>query len=305
MHSVNRDYGNGLWGEHFRLHRGSGGAGGGAGLLGGPGAVPAAGRLRPDAGPAGAGLARRTRPRAEALERIAAEPWVEAVSSERRRGAAAPRRRLDRARPARALESGEGIDAANGDLAAGERYAVYFWGANTTKALHIGHLRNLAIGNAIGAALAAGRRPGRAPQPDLRRRPQHGRGDGRGRRQRRRPARLGPRATRRATTSSAPATPTTSRPSRNGGGGERRRRRGLGRPRVLDVQRQSRRADDARARRRPAGARTVVEDARLGDLRPAQDAGPARRRLRQGDLRVRLPARGRRADQPRASARAP
>ncbi len=50
-----------------------------------------------------------------------------------------------------ALESGE--DLADADLAADRRYAVYFWGANTTKALHIGHLRNLAIGNAIGASL--------------------------------------------------------------------------------------------------------------------------------------------------------
>ena len=45
---------------------------------------------------------------------------------------------------------------ANADLAAGERYAVYFWGANTTKALHIGHLRNLALGNALAAALRIG-----------------------------------------------------------------------------------------------------------------------------------------------------
>ena len=42
----------------------------------------------------------------------------------------------------------------------------------------------------------------------------------------------------------------------------------------------------------------MVEDARLGDLRPAQDPGPARHRLRQGDLRVRLPAGGAGADQP-------
>lgn len=41
----------------------------------------------------------------------------------------------------------------NGDLAAGQRTAVYFWGANTTKALHVGHLRNLAIGHALSAAL--------------------------------------------------------------------------------------------------------------------------------------------------------
>jgi hypothetical protein len=37
----------------------------------------------------------------------------------------------------------------------GERVAVYFWGANMTKALHVGHLRDLAIGNALCAALTA------------------------------------------------------------------------------------------------------------------------------------------------------
>ena len=95
----------------------------------------------------------------------------------------------------------------------------------------------------------------------------------------------------------------TSPPSR-ANGAEERRRRGLGRPRVGALRRQGRRADDAGAGRRPAGARTVVEDARLGDLRPAQDPGPARRPLRQGDLRVRLPARGRRADQPGPRAKA-
>jgi arginyl-tRNA synthetase len=87
-----------------------------------------------------------------ALERIEAEPWVEAIS---------PRTdevmlRLDSAwieeRGAR-LEGGEGVEGANADLAEGRRYAVYFWGANTTKALHIGHLRNLAVGHALGAAL--------------------------------------------------------------------------------------------------------------------------------------------------------
>jgi arginyl-tRNA synthetase len=87
-----------------------------------------------------------------ALERIEAEPWVEAIS---------PREdevmlRLDSAwieEKGAQLESGEGIEGANADLAAGRRYAVYFWGANTTKALHIGHLRNLAVGHALGAAL--------------------------------------------------------------------------------------------------------------------------------------------------------
>ncbi len=87
-----------------------------------------------------------------ALDRIEAEPWVEAIQ----RDEDAPRLRLDNGwieETGAAVESGEaaGSDA---DLAAGSRYAVYFWGANTTKALHIGHLRNLALGNAIGASLS-------------------------------------------------------------------------------------------------------------------------------------------------------
>jgi arginyl-tRNA synthetase len=87
-----------------------------------------------------------------ALDRIEAEPWVEAIQ----RDEDAPRLRLDNSwieRTGAAVESGEaaGSDA---DIAAGNRYAVYFWGANTTKALHIGHLRNLALGNAIGASLS-------------------------------------------------------------------------------------------------------------------------------------------------------
>ncbi len=89
-----------------------------------------------------------------ALERIAADPAVAEV----REHAKGVDVRLDdewieaRGEP---LEEG-GDPAANADLVAGERYAVYFWGANTTKALHIGHLRNLALGNAIAAALRVG-----------------------------------------------------------------------------------------------------------------------------------------------------
>ncbi len=88
----------------------------------------------------------------EALDRIEAEPWVEWIS---RRGDEVTLR-LDDAwieAVGDALEVGEGVEDAQSDLAAGIRYAVYFCGANTTKALHIGHLRNLAIGHAIGAAL--------------------------------------------------------------------------------------------------------------------------------------------------------
>jgi arginyl-tRNA synthetase len=86
-----------------------------------------------------------------ALDRIAAESWVDSLSEH----GEGMRLRLDDGwveRTGATLEAGEG-EADLADLAAGQRYAVYFWGANTTKALHIGHLRNLAIGNAIGASL--------------------------------------------------------------------------------------------------------------------------------------------------------
>ena len=87
-----------------------------------------------------------------ALEQIEAQDWVESVVQS---GDAVRLRLTDEwvAETGAALEAGMGEDA-DADLAAGQRYAVYFWGANTTKALHIGHLRNLAIGNAIGGTLA-------------------------------------------------------------------------------------------------------------------------------------------------------
>jgi arginyl-tRNA synthetase len=94
-------------------------------------------------------------PRArEALERIAADP---AVAEVREHAKGVDVRLADDWIEARGepLEAGASFDA-NADLVAGERYAVYFWGANTTKALHIGHLRNLALGNAISAALRVG-----------------------------------------------------------------------------------------------------------------------------------------------------
>jgi arginyl-tRNA synthetase len=89
-----------------------------------------------------------------ALERIAADPAVEEIV-ERAKGIDV--RLADEWIEARGEALEPGVDVgANRDLAAGERYAVYFWGANTTKALHVGHLRNLALGNAIAAGLRAG-----------------------------------------------------------------------------------------------------------------------------------------------------
>ncbi len=86
------------------------------------------------------------------LEMIEGQPWVDSVDREGKQVWA----RLDRGwieRTGAALENGEGLDGAHADLAAGQRFALNFWDANSTKALHIGHLRNLALGNALGAAL--------------------------------------------------------------------------------------------------------------------------------------------------------
>ena len=52
-----------------------------------------------------------------------------------------------------ALQAGGAAEATLADLAHGQRFSVQFWDANATKALHIGHLRNLAIGNSLAAAL--------------------------------------------------------------------------------------------------------------------------------------------------------
>jgi arginyl-tRNA synthetase len=49
------------------------------------------------------------------------------------------------------LESGSTRPLETGDLARGERFVIDFCDPNATKALHVGHLRNLAIGNALAA----------------------------------------------------------------------------------------------------------------------------------------------------------
>jgi arginyl-tRNA synthetase len=87
-----------------------------------------------------------------ALDRIEAEPWVAALDRE---GKQPTVRLADEWIEATgdAIRSGERSNGEFADMAAGNKYAVYFWGANTTKALHIGHLRNLAVGAAIAGAL--------------------------------------------------------------------------------------------------------------------------------------------------------
>jgi arginyl-tRNA synthetase len=87
-----------------------------------------------------------------ALDRLEAEPWVATLDREGRQ----PTIKLaDEWIEAQGKEIRSGVfgNGTFADMAAQNRYAVYFWGANTTKALHIGHLRNLAVGNAIAGAL--------------------------------------------------------------------------------------------------------------------------------------------------------
>ncbi len=87
-----------------------------------------------------------------ALEEIESRPWVEAVERDEAR---IWLRLTDSwvARRGAELEQGEEAVAGCGEPAAGRRFALNFWDANSTKALHIGHLRNLALGNALGNAL--------------------------------------------------------------------------------------------------------------------------------------------------------
>ncbi|MCW3019226.1 MAG: Arginyl-tRNA synthetase-like protein, partial [Solirubrobacterales bacterium] len=88
-----------------------------------------------------------------ALEQVRQEPWVKDV----RRGADGVRLLLADSwveMTGAALEAGGRAESPLSDLAEGRRYSVQFWDPNATKALHVGHLRNLALGNALAAALS-------------------------------------------------------------------------------------------------------------------------------------------------------
>ncbi len=98
---------------------------------------------------------REDRDSLRALERLEAEPWVDSVAREED----GVRLRLDDSwieTTGAALEAGGSAEATLSDLVRGQRFSVQFWDANATKALHLGHLRNLGIGNALAAALAQG-----------------------------------------------------------------------------------------------------------------------------------------------------
>jgi arginyl-tRNA synthetase len=55
----------------------------------------------------------------------------------------------------RDLAAGEPTGMAAGDIAAGKRVTVSYVGPNTNKALHVGHLRNVFLGEALASALSA------------------------------------------------------------------------------------------------------------------------------------------------------
>jgi arginyl-tRNA synthetase len=91
----------------------------------------------------------------QALELIEYEPWVTSLV----RNEDDVELRIDDGwieTAGAALEAGGSAEATLADLAQGQRFSVQFWDPNATKALHVGHLRNLAIGNALAAALEQG-----------------------------------------------------------------------------------------------------------------------------------------------------
>ena len=185
----------------------AGPADGPGGAVGGPRAAAPGPALRPDAHAARARLAGGPAS-LQVLEQLEREPWATAVVREQDRVTV----RLDD----RWIEQ-------TGSALAGRRRR----GSRARRSRALGALRRAVLGpqRHEGAARRAhaqprdrqrargvagpGRRRGRAAQPDLRRRAQHGRGDGRRRQERPpRPVLAGGRP-RRATTSSASATPAT------------------------------------------------------------------------------------------------
>jgi arginyl-tRNA synthetase len=88
-----------------------------------------------------------------ALRLLEVEPWVDSVVHVR--GSARLRLSEDWIEAVGvALEAGGSAEAPLSDLVHGQRFSMQFWDPNATKALHAGHLRNLALGNGLAAALA-------------------------------------------------------------------------------------------------------------------------------------------------------
>jgi arginyl-tRNA synthetase len=89
----------------------------------------------------------------KALEQLESEPWVDAVDSDGKDVWMRLTGKWFEEKAAALAAEGE-EEKPHADIAGGQSFALNFWDANSTKALHIGHLRNLALGNALGAALA-------------------------------------------------------------------------------------------------------------------------------------------------------
>jgi arginyl-tRNA synthetase len=113
--------------------------------------------FRPRQGADVAVVARQPAPAASALAEIVER--IERTPSVARARAIAPNLIYARFSDSTIATNGElleaGVPVGARDLARGRRFVVHFGDPNATKPLHLGHLRNLAIGNALACALRA------------------------------------------------------------------------------------------------------------------------------------------------------
>jgi hypothetical protein len=110
--------------------------------------------LRADTGADASAIALRPEAAPQALEALHADPAIASVEQQGQRF-------LMRFADERVAATGAGLEAGRftgmetDDLRAGTRAIVDFCDPNATKALHVGHLRNIALGQAIASALGA------------------------------------------------------------------------------------------------------------------------------------------------------
>lgn len=111
--------------------------------------------LRADAAADVSAIALKPEAAAAALEALQADPAIASVEQQ------GPQRFLMRCADERIAATGAGLEAGRfpgmetDDLRAGKRAIVDFCDPNATKALHVGHLRNIALGQAVSWALRA------------------------------------------------------------------------------------------------------------------------------------------------------
>ena len=110
--------------------------------------------LRADAGADASAIALRPEAAPQALDALSADPAIASVEQQGQRF-------LLRFADERIAATGAGLEAGRftgmetDDLRAGTRAVVDFCDPNATKALHVGHLRNIALGQAVTMALRA------------------------------------------------------------------------------------------------------------------------------------------------------